>query len=252
MIEVKSLSYSYDKNHNVFNDVSFKINDGEIALFLGTNGQGKSTLLKCLSGIHKIEKNKVFIDGKDIALLSKKERSKIISYVPQELSLAPLTVFEVVMMGRIPYGYMKNNKHDIEIVSDTLKMLNIEHLSSRYISSLSGGEKQLVSIARALAQEAKYIILDEPMNNLDLNHQFNLANIIKDLTKERNITFLITMHDIFVSLEFGNRFLILKDHTLYKDGDNSIFDEELIRNVYHIETTKVTIKDNEHFIYKRK
>ena len=150
---------------------------------LGANGAGKTTLMKCINGILKLKKGEILIDGKNFSNQSLKEKSKIMSYVPQITSSFDmnLTVFDTVLLGRVPHKTFKFSERDKQIALKNIKKLDLEHYLFNYVGELSGGEKQRVLIARALTQEAKILILDEPISNLDLKFQLETMKILKNL-----------------------------------------------------------------------
>ncbi len=178
LLEVLDICFSYN-SHPVLKEVSFKVNQSEIVCLLGENGAGKSTLLKCINRLLLPFRGVVLINQKDISSLSKGEIAKRFAYVPQNTSLSELTVYETILLGRKPYFNWRVNKQDYEIVDEIIKELSLEHLVMKPLSKLSGGERQKVIIARALAQYPKVLLLDEPTSNLDLKNQFEIMSLLK-------------------------------------------------------------------------
>ena len=168
-LEIKNLSFSY-KNKEILNNISFEVYSGTLLSILGANGAGKTTLIKCINGILNFKKGEVLIDEKNFNNKSLKEKSKIMSYVPQITSSfdIDLTVFDTVLLGRVPHKTFKFSEWDKQIALNNIKKLDLEKYLFSYVAELSGGEKQRVLIARALTQEPKILILDEPISNLDL------------------------------------------------------------------------------------
>lgn len=232
MLEVENINYSYS-NKDVLKEVSFSLGEGEILFIIGPNGSGKTTLLKCLNGILK-PKGAVFVEKIDLRKLSQKEIAKKFGYVPQRGEISFLTVFDAILLGRRPYIGWEASRRDIEIVEETIRMLKIEHLAFRMLNELSGGELQLVLIARALAQEPKYLLLDEPTNNLDIRNQIEVMRIIKNVVKEKRISAIITMHDINLALNYAEKVLVLKDGKIFAFGGRESINEEVLSAVYGI------------------
>ncbi|MDK2876484.1 MAG: iron complex transport system ATP-binding protein [Archaeoglobaceae archaeon] len=232
MLEVENINYSYS-NKDALKEVSFSLGEGEILFIIGPNGSGKTTLLKCLNGILK-PKGAVFVEKIDLRKLSQKEIAKKFGYVPQRGEISFLTVFDAILLGRRPYIGWEASRRDIEIVEETIRMLKIEHLAFRMLNELSGGELQLVLIARAFAQEPKYLLLDEPTNNLDIRNQIEVMRIIKNVVKEKRISAIITMHDINLALNYAEKVLVLKDGKIFAFGGRESINEEVLSAVYGI------------------
>ena len=184
ILEVKDLSFSYNSRSKVLEGVSFDIEKGEIFSVLGPNGSGKTTLLKCLNGILKPPSGKINLENIDISRLSVSELAKHIAYVPQiHRPVFSYTVLDIVAMGRNPYigDFSLPGKKDTDIAIEKLKLLEICHLKNRSYTDLSGGEMQLVMIARALTQEPEILLLDEPISHLDFRNQIRVMQIVKKL-----------------------------------------------------------------------
>ena len=174
--EVKNISFSYDGNE-IFSDISFSIEKGDVLCILGPNGTGKTTLIKCLNGLHEIDSGEILIKGKNIKKLSFKEISRNIGYIPQNHTPSfPFKVIDVVLMGRAPYLNLIDSprKKDMEIALNSLKTLGIDNLKDKEYTNLSGGEMQLVFLARILCQQPDILILDEPTSHLDFGNQIKL------------------------------------------------------------------------------
>ena len=185
LFEVKNISFDYD-GEEIFSNISFSIEKGDVLCILGPNGTGKTTLIKCLNGLHEINSGEILINGKNIKKLSFKEISKHIGYIPQShVPSFPFKVLDVVVMGRAPYLNLTDSpkKEDIEIALNSLKTLGIEYLRDKEYTNLSGGERQLVFLARVLCQQPDILILDEPTSHLDFGNQIKLLEIIDNLAK---------------------------------------------------------------------
>lgn len=238
-LEVENLEFSYPKR-DLLKDIGFSIEEGDCLAVLGTNGAGKSTLLKCLNKILKPRLGTVYINNIDTSQLKGVELAKNIAYVPQSHDSSRNTVFDTVLLGRRPHISWNVGKKDMEIVSNVLKLLNLEDYAMCYTDELSGGELQKVVIARALAQQPKILLMDEPTSNLDLKNQMEVLRIMKEITDKQSIAVVVTMHDLNLALRFANKFLLLKEGKLFDFGDESIVNSHSIKAVYGID---VVIED---------
>lgn len=211
-LEIKDLSFSY-KDKEVLKRITFEIANSEILGILGPNGAGKSTLIKCINGILKIQEGEIFLEDKNLTKISLKEKSKIMAYVPQLLSLPEihLTVYEMVLLGRMPYKKGNFSDYDKSIALKNIEKFGLEKYMFNYVEELSGGEKQRVLLARALTQEPKILILDEPTSNLDLKYQLETMRIIKKIVAENKIIVLYIVHDLNLAIKYSDRILFLKN-----------------------------------------
>ncbi len=246
MIKISNLSSGYNKKIEIVNNISFQIDDGEIGVLIGENGSGKSTILKSILNLIKPKSGEIFVDDININDLSNKQRAKYISYVSQNVIMPELPVYDVIMMGRIPYYNFMISQEDKKIVDDIIKELKLEDIKEKYANLLSGGEKQMVAIARAIAQEPKILIFDEPTSNLDIVNEIKLKNQILKITKEKNISTVITIHDLNLAYEIGDKFIFLKDGNIIDFGDKNVFTEE---NLFKTFNQLCKIKKIEEEIY---
>ena len=239
-LTINHLSFSYSSSP-ILKGIDLALDLGEVLSIVGPNGSGKSTLLKCINRILKTKGNTVFVDGKDINKLNLKELSKIMGYVPQSsVSVFPFTVFDIVMMGRTPYIHWSPSEQDYEIVAETLDFLGLSDLAMRHFNELSGGEQQKVIIARALAQQPKILLLDEPTSNLDIKHQLEILCILKDLAQSKHCSIIVAMHDLNMASRFSDKMLMLKKGCIFAVGTpEKVLTEENIEAVYGIKA-KVT------------
>ncbi len=199
-------------------DVSVHVPAGTLSVLLGKNGSGKSTLLRLLAGLERPAGGRVEVLGQDLADLSTAARAKIIGYLPQFHSpVFPYTVEEVVLTGRAPYVFSVPRARDRQKADEALGIVGMHGLRGRPYTELSGGERQLVMMARVLAQEPRVILLDEPVSHLDLSNQSRLLNLLKKLVRE-GITVLAVLHDPNVAFAYGDSFFFMKQGRMQQPG----------------------------------
>ena len=236
MIDVGNLSFSYSKDTPVLKNISFKADKGEILNILGPNGCGKSTLIKIILGFLPVEKGMVSIDGRDVNDITRKEAAKKLSYVPQQhRGVFSYPVLDVVLMGRLSQSpWYKYTGEDYEAARAALEKVKIEKYAERSYLHLSGGERQLVLIARALAQKSSYFIMDEPVTGLDYGNQFRLLQTVKELS-EGGLTFILTTHHPEHAVFLGGRALLIKEGALIGDGEPyKVITTNCICNLYNM------------------
>lgn len=220
-LSIKNLSFSYE-DKIILKNINLSCKSGEITVIAGNNGSGKTTLIKNIIAEVRVKKSSIFINDIDIINFSINEKSRLMSYVPQNSSKEfDFTVYEVVEMGRYPYKKEWNSENDKKYIVDSLKITNTYELKDRSISTLSGGELQRVILARALAGTPKYLILDEPSSNLDISHNIEIMNLIKKITKKFNITTVIVLHDLNTILHFADSVALIKNGEIYAQGQPS-------------------------------
>ena len=241
MLNVDSLSFSYG-GKQVLRDVSFDIGENMVVSVLGPNGVGKTTLLKCICDHHRQTTGSVKVDGVDVRSIGRRELAKKIAYVPQKAIASHTTVFDSILIGRRPHMEWSVTKHDKDVVWGAMTSLGLQDLSLSYTDAISGGEFQKVQIARAMVQEPSIIILDEPTNNLDISNQHMSMHMIVDAVRSRGISAIMTMHDINLAVHYSDRFMFIKDGTVYAYGDSSIITEELIKEVYGLDVDVIDHK----------
>jgi iron complex transport system ATP-binding protein len=212
-LSVDNLSFRYP-DVPVLRNISFDIPSGDFLSLLGPNGSGKSTLLRLLDRILLPQTGTITLDGRPIDGLSRRELARNIAYVPQDTSwVFPYTVLEVVLMGRSPYigrsGF--ENEHDLELARETMRLTDIAHLSDKLITAISGGERQRVLIARALSQQPRILLLDEPNAHLDISHQIEIFRILREQNEKQNLTIVSVSHDLNLAAAFSKRTLLLSN-----------------------------------------
>ncbi|MCW4006375.1 MAG: ABC transporter ATP-binding protein [Candidatus Bathyarchaeota archaeon] len=236
-LTINKLSFSY-ASVPILKDLELFVEPGEVLSIVGPNGSGKSTLLKCINRILKPKENSVLIDGEDCSKIKLKELSKLMGYVPQSsTSTFPFTVFDVVLMGRRPYVNWSLSDRDTEIVAEMLDYLGIGELAMRHFNELSGGEQQKVIIARALAQQPKVMLLDEPTSSLDVRHQLEILCILRSLTQQGDRSVIVTMHDLNLACRFSDRMVMIKHGKIFACGTpQEVINEPNIEQVYGIKS----------------
>ena len=242
MMEIKNLSFRYKGCPEVLKDVSFRMEPGKFLAILGNNGVGKSTLLKCFNHILKPDAGEVLLDGEDLLKKSSREVAKQVAFVSQSVPNTQLTVHDVVMLGRKPYMKWGFTELDHDIVHDAMHRLDVEDMRGRFLSQLSGGEKQKVMLARALAQQPKVLLLDEPTSALDIQNQYGVLKMVRNICHKDNIIAAMVIHDLNLALQFCDHFLLLKDGQVYRHGDRSILDSTALKDVYGVNAKVVDVE----------
>ncbi len=241
MLKLNNVSCNYGLE-NIIENISFEVKNGEILSILGANGSGKSTLLKAIVGILPYQ-GSILIDGKESKNMDAKKRASLVAYVPQSTVIPfEFSVLEVVMMGRFhvsPFGF-NYNKEDKDIALDSMQKVGISHLCSKTYRYLSGGQRQLVLIARALAQCSKLIVMDEPITGLDLGNQIKLLDILSDLSNMGR-TVVQTTHNPDHALRISTKVVWINDKSILRYGSPKfVVTPENIKNVYNVNSELFT------------
>lgn len=243
MLKVENVTFRYT-GEPVLKQASLELEQGQIGIVLGKNGSGKTTLFKNILGIEKPQSGAISFNGENLLKMSVRERARRIAYVPQHIHFGDLTVFDSVLMGRVSYFGMKAGREDYETVEKLLKDMELSQFANRSAEALSGGEKQKIAIARAMAQEPKLMVFDEPTGNLDIANEQLIIQEAKRLAREKNISILSSLHDLNQALYFGDKFFFLKDGVVKYAGGKEIFTEEVIRDIFDI-TVKIVEINNQ-------
>ena len=242
MLTVEDLQFRYRNGPDILKSVSFSLEDGKLMASLGNNGAGKSTMLKCFNRILPAEHGLVSMDGQNLLKMPNREIAKRVAFVAQHAPDTQMTVHDVVMLGRRPYMRWGFTEEDHRIVHEAMDQLELTPLRGRFLNQLSGGERQKVVLARALAQQPRLLLLDEPTSSLDLQNQYQVLEIVRDICHTAGITAIVVIHDLNLALRFCDRFLLLKDGLVYRYGDASILDRTAISEVYGVDAEIVSVK----------
>ncbi|MEW6326442.1 MAG: ABC transporter ATP-binding protein [Thermodesulfobacteriota bacterium] len=234
-LQIERLLFAYDGGGPVLRDIHLEALPGEVTVIIGPNASGKSTLLKCVAGMLK-PRGAIRLDGKETSGFKKDEITQWVSYLPQEKSSrAVLTVFEAVLLGRIQSLSWRVGKEDLAPALEVLEGLGIERLASRFLDELSGGQKQMVSIAQALVRQSRVLLLDEPLSGLDLRHELEILDLLREITVQRRITTVIALHDLNLAARYADKVVILKDGDVFALGEpEAVLTSQTIGAVYGV------------------
>lgn len=237
LLKIKNVSFSYE-SVKALENISFEAKDSEVLGVIGPNGSGKTTLLRCINRMLKPKVGTVLIDEEDISQLDRMEIARKIGVVPQHSTIFPFTVFDVILMGRFPHvkRLSGESSDDFEVVKNAMELTGTLHLSERLIDELSGGEMQRVIIARALAQEPDVLLLDEPTLHLDINHQLEVLELVRKITKEKKLITILVSHDLNLAARYCDKLLLLNLGKVHSIGSAcEVLTPEKIKEVYHVD-----------------
>ncbi|WP_456364665.1 Fe(3+)-dicitrate ABC transporter ATP-binding protein [Priestia aryabhattai] len=239
-LTAEKLSLSYDST-SVIRDIDLHIPEGKISIIIGSNGCGKSTILRSLARLLKPKEGNIYLNGKDIHQHSSKEVAKKLAILPQAPE-APedLTVKELCYYGRHPHKglFARYSAEDHQIVEEALQATKLSNLSHRTLDALSGGQRQRAWIAMALAQGTELLLLDEPTTYLDLAHQIEVLELLRFLNQKRNCTIVMVLHDLNQAARYADHLISISNGQIYKEGSPAqVFTEEMIRDVFNLSST---------------
>lgn len=234
MLEISNLSFSYG-SQQILKCINLTFQPGKMTAVIGPNATGKSTLLKCISGILRGQGD-ILLDGMNINTLKPQDIAEKISYLSQEgCGKAVLSVFEVVLLGRVHSLSLKVKEAEINYVLKILRQLGIEKLAARNVCELSGGQRQMVFIAQAIVREPSILLLDEPTNSLDLHRELEMLELIKELTISRNLTTVVTLHQLDMAARYADEIVVLSDGEVYAAGQpTEVLNPDMLRTVYQV------------------
>lgn len=241
MIEAKGICFHYKNCPVVLQNVDFQAEDGHFLAILGNNGAGKSTLLKCMNGILKPDAGSLLLNGEDLLTMPHRQVAQRVAFVAQTVASTQMTVHDMVMLGRRPYMGWSFSREDHDIVHAAMARLGLMDMRGRFLNQLSGGERQKVMLARALAQQPRLLLLDEPTSALDIRNQYQVLKIVGELCRTEGLTAVVVIHDLTLALRFCDRFLLMRDGQVYRCGGLEVLDKTALREVYGVDAEPVVV-----------
>ena len=234
MIQVRDLRFSYRNNQSILEKIRFDAEEGQCIAVLGNNGAGKSTLVKCLNRILRPLGGTVRVNGADVHMLRNNDVARVMAYVAQHNAVEQFTVFDAVLLGRKPYIKFEPRPEDMEMVKTMLRRCGLEEYALRYVDELSGGERQKVMLARALVQQPRVLLLDEPTSSLDLRNQYEVFEMVRELSKRDKMAVIVVLHDLNLALRYCDRFMFVKDRSIFAYGGGEVMTPDTIGTVYGV------------------
>ena len=236
MIEVTNITKSYGTK-NVIDNVSVSIQKGKITSFIGPNGAGKSTLLSMISRLIDKDTGEVIVEGQNNSGIKSNDLARKIAILKQSNHInIRLTIRELVSFGRFPYSQGRLNKEDWKKVDEAISYMELTDLQDKFLDQLSGGQRQRAYIAMVIAQDTEYILLDEPLNNLDMKHSVQIMKILRRLVNELNKTIIIVIHDINFASVYSDYIVALKDGKVVKEGPaDEIINSAVLKDIYDMD-----------------
>ncbi len=247
ILDIRNAEFSYDGKRTIFRKVNLSLERGDVLCILGPNGTGKSTLIKCMNSLLKLKSGTILLKDKNIYLINKTELAKIIGYIPQSNgSIFAYSVLDVVLMGRAPHLSLTSvpGKNDYKIAEKALESLGILFLKDKTYTEISGGERQLVLMARAIAQQPEILLLDEPTSHLDFGNQIRTLKVINELSK-RGLSVIMTSHFPDHAFLSSNKVAIMNQGTIMEMGEpESVVTEENMKKAYGIDVKILDIDEH--------
>ncbi|MCG2710621.1 MAG: ABC transporter ATP-binding protein [Thermodesulfovibrionales bacterium] len=239
MLEVKGLQFRHHHGEDdILKGIAFGANMGQITTILGPNGSGKTTVFKCIAGLWKPQRGEILFGNKNISNLPCEKRAKMLAIVPQEHEPSfAYSVLDAVLMGRVSHVgvFSSPSKYDYLKAEEAIETVGIAHLKEKAYTKISGGERQLVLIARALAQEAPILLLDEPTSHLDFRNQLLVLGKVRGIAREKELTVLMTLHDPNLAMLFSDKAVMINEGHIVSNGvPQSVITEDNLRKVYGI------------------
>ena len=253
-VQLQELSWEIESREKpILDSVSTNFDTPCFYGILGPNGSGKTSLIRHILRFLSVDKDVIYLNGEELNSIPRKELAKNISFVPQDTSIdVTFNVYEMVAMGRAPHQkkFAPPSKEDREKIEEALRITEIEHLKESVFSNLSGGEKQRVLIARAIAQDTPFIILDEPISNLDIKHQVNVMEMLKKRNIESGCTIISILHDLNLAANYCDKIVLMKDGRIFVQGETEkVLTKENLCSVYGIEFHIINDKENNRQYY---
>lgn len=235
MVEVKALSFSYG-SRQALEQIDLKVEKGEFLAVLGANGAGKSTLLRVIARLLEPDSGQVLIDKRPLKGLSRNQLARTVAYLPQNSRPMDCSLFEAVLIGRRPYLGWKVTEEDLAETAKLLELVGLSGQAERSTMELSGGELQRVAIARTLAQRPELLLLDEPVNHLDIRNQMDLLALLLKLARGLGIAVIAVMHDLNLALRFAESFLVMQQGRVLAAGGREVINRQVIQQAYRLQT----------------
>lgn len=241
-------NYGFQK---VLSEINLEIPQNKLTCIIGPNGAGKSTLLNAISRLIKVDKGDILIDSKNLKDWDKKELSKTLSIMKQLNNInVRLTIADLVAFGRYPYSEDRLTENDYQKINEALEYTGLSSIKDKYIDELSGGQKQRTYIAMTLAQDTEYILLDEPLNNLDIKHILEVMHLLKKLVEEQNKTIILVVHDINIASTFADYIVAMKNGEIIESGlTEDIINNEILYKIYEINFQIENFKNKNFCLY---
>lgn len=236
MFKIKNIN-KYFKDYKALDNVNLNIPNNKLVSIIGPNGAGKSTLLGAISRLNKINSGTISLEEKNIKDWDRGDLSKTLSIMKQMHSMnTRLTIYDLVSFGRYPYSKDKLTKEDFSIIDNSIKYSGLWELKDKFIEELSGGQRQRAYIAMVLAQDTKYLLLDEPLNNLDMKHILEVMTLLRKLVKEQNKSIVIVIHDINVAASYSDYIIAMKNGSIAAKGSpEKIIRKDILSRIYEID-----------------
>jgi len=248
-LNLHHVSYAFTPEKWALREITAAFEPGKLTVLIGPNGSGKTTLLRLAAGLLPVPSGKVTLDGRDVTCIPRKERARLIALLPQrEESLPDMTALDMVLLGRTPHLSLlaQETPKDRELAMTAMEKTGVSHLYARSIATLSGGELQRVSIARALCQDTPVLLLDEPVASLDIGHQASVMALLFRLTHEQNLCVACVLHDLNLAAHFADHVVLLSQGKLLKEGSpEMVLTEDLLYSAYGVQVHRLS--NGEHF-----
>lgn len=236
--DIQNLHFSFTKDQPIFRNVNLEVRPSDFIAIIGPNGAGKSTLLRLIAGLLTPQSGQIFLQGENLSSYNRRQLARLIGYVPQSVDMPfAFTTKEIVAMGRYAHlqGFFQEDAESAAVIETAISWLDLQELKHRLFSELSGGEKQRVIIASALAQQAPILLLDEPTSALDLKHQQEIYRVLQRLCAEEGKTIIVVTHEINLAAQFCNRIVLLDKGQIVADGKpEEVLKFPLIQQVYQV------------------
>ncbi|MGE4290709.1 MAG: ABC transporter ATP-binding protein [Desulfovibrio sp.] len=248
MLSVSRLGVTI-KRKTIIHDVSFRVGDGRVCALIGPNGAGKSTLVKAVSGILPPTSGSVRINGAPLEITNRRALARSLAYLPQNTTPVPCSVFDAVLLGRKPYVQWRPAAEDRRLARDVLEEMRLLDLTNACVTRVSGGEFQKILIARTLVQGSQVLILDEPINHLDIRNQIEIMELIATLTRARGLSTIIVLHDLNLALRYADSVLLIREGRMLFRGSSRDVSPQDLSKAYDIPISIREVEQTRHVLY---